>query len=204
MLKVTCNLVSKQFLMTALTESINQIVSLTEEEINAIEKEYKTVEISKGQLWMEQGKICDQVAFVVSGKLRNFYFDEAGNEVTCYFVTPNNFVSAFSSFLTNAPTHENISTLEDTVLRTISKKDLEALSDLIPKLQIFRRVIVENLFIIMEKRIMMLQSQSAHERYEKMIKENPEILLSVPLQYTASFLGITPQHLSRLRKEMQK
>ena len=190
--------------MTALTENISQIVSLTEEEITAIEKAYKSVEISKGELFIEQGKICDQVAFVVSGKLRNFYFDEAGNEVTCYFVTPNNFVSAFSSFLTNAPTHENISTLEDTVLRTISKKDLEALCDLIPKLHIFRRVIVENLFIIMEKRIMMLQSQSAHERYEKMIKENPEILLSVPLQYTASFLGITPQHLSRLRKEMQK
>lgn len=190
--------------MTALTENINQIVSLNEDEITAIEKAYNTVEISKGELFIEQGKICDQVAFVVSGKLRNFYFDEAGNEVTCYFVTPNNFVSAFSSFLTNAPTHENISTLEDTVLRTISKKDLEALCDLIPKLQIFRRVIVENLFIIMEKRIMMLQSQSAHERYEKMIKENPEILLSVPLQYTASFLGITPQHLSRLRKELAK
>ena len=190
--------------MTALTESINQIVSLTEDEITAIEKAYNTVEISKGDLFIAQGKICDQVAFVVSGKLRNFYFDEAGNEVTCYFVTPNNFVSAFSSFLTNAPTHENISTLEDTVLRTISKKDLETLSDLIPKMQIFRRVIVENLFITMEKRIMMLQSQSAHERYEKMLKENPEILLSVPLQYTASFLGITPQHLSRLRKELAK
>ena len=73
-----------------------------------------------------------------------------------------------------------------------------------PKLHIFRRIIAENLFIIMEKRIAMLQSQTAHERYEKMIKENPEILLSVPLQYTASFLGMTPQHLSRLRKEFQK
>lgn len=110
--------------MTALTESINQIVNLTEDEITAIEKAYNIVEISKGALFIEQGKICDQVAFVISGKLRNFYFDEAGNEVTCYFVTPNNFVSAFSSFLTNAPTHENISTLEDTVLRTISKKRL--------------------------------------------------------------------------------
>ena len=190
--------------MTALSESINQIVSLTEEEITTIEKAYSTIEISKGALFIEQGKICDQVAFVVSGRLRNFYFDEVGNEVTCYFVSPNNFVSAFSSFLTNAPTHENISTLEDTILRTISKKDLEALCELVPKMQIFRRVIVENLFITMEKRIMMLQSQSAHERYEKMLKENPEILLSVPLQYTASFLGITPQHLSRLRKEMAK
>jgi glycerol-3-phosphate responsive antiterminator len=56
----------------------------------------------------------------------------------------------------------------------------------------------------MEKRIFMLQSQSAHERYENMLKNNPDIILSVPLQYTASFLGITPQHFSRLRKEIQK
>ena len=153
---------------------------------------------------IKQGKVCDQVAFVVSGKLRNFYIDDAGNEVTCFFVTVDSFVSAFTSFLTNTPTHENITALEDTVLRVISKKDIEELSVLIPKMQIFRRIIAENLFIIMEKRIMMLQSQSAHERYEKMLKENPEILLSVPLQYTASFLGITPQHLSRLRKELQK
>jgi CRP-like cAMP-binding protein len=190
--------------MTALTENINQIVNLTVEEVNLIEKAYNTIEISKGKLWIEQGKVCDQVGFVVSGKLRNFYFDEVGNEVTCYFVTADNFVSAFTSFLTNAPTHENISALEDTVLRTISKKELEALCDIVPNMQIFRRIIAENLFITMEKRIMMLQSQSAHERYEKMLIENPEILLSVPLQYTASFLGITPQHLSRLRKELSK
>ena len=162
------------------------------------------MELSKGDFLIKQGKVCDQVAFVVSGKLRNFYIDDAGNEVTCFFVTADSFVSAFTSFLTNTPTHENITALEDTVLRVISKKDIEELSVLIPKMQIFRRIIAENLFIIMEKRIMMLQSQSAHERYEKMLKENPEILLSVPLQYTASFLGITPQHVSRLRKELQK
>jgi CRISPR/Cas system-associated protein Csx1 len=89
-------------------------------------------------------------------------------------------------------------------LRVISKKDLEELSVRVPKIQIFRRVIAENLFIIMEKRIAMLQSQSAYERYERILKDNPDIILSVPLQYTASFLGITPQHLSRLRKELFK
>jgi CRP-like cAMP-binding protein len=194
----------KKRTMTTLTESINQIVNLTLDEKNAIEKAFDTLNIAKGDLWVKQGKICGQVAFVVSGKLRNFYFDEGGNEVTCFFVTEDNFVSAFTSFLTNTPTHENISALEDTVLRVISKKDLEELSILVPKMQIFRRVIAENLFIIMEKRIVTMQSHSAHERYEKMLRENPEIILTVPLQYTASFLGITPQHLSRLRKELLK
>jgi CRP-like cAMP-binding protein len=86
----------------------------------------------------------------------------------------------------------------------ITKKDLEELSVAVPKMQVLRRVIAENLFITMERRIAMLQSQSAYERYENMLQDNPDIILSVPLQYTASFLGITPQHLSRLRKELQK
>ena len=93
---------------------------------------------------------------------------------------------------------------KDATLKVISKDNLEALSISVPKMHIFRRVIAENLFITMEKRIAALQSQSAAARYENMLRDNPDILLSVPLQYTASFLGITPQHLSRLRKELLK
>ena len=182
-------------------EYISQIISLSaaeKEEINAV---FKEIKLSKGELWVEEGKVCREVAFVVSGKLRNYYTDDDGHEITCYFVTADNFVSSFTSFLTNTPAHENISALEDTVLRIISKNDLERISEQIPRMHIFRRVVAENLFISMEKRIVMLQSQSAFERYEKMLKERPDIILSVPLQYIASFLGITPQHLSRLRKE---
>lgn len=190
--------------MTELTANISRIVSLTADENAAIEKAFASVEVSKGSLWIKQGRVCDQVAYVVSGKLRNYRIDEEGNEITCFFVMPDTFVSAFTSFLTNTPTNENISVLEDTVLRVITKKNLEDLSERIPRMHIFRRVVAENLFITMERRIAMLQSQSAHERYEKMLKETPEIILNVPLQYTASFLGITPQHLSRLRKEQLK
>lgn len=190
--------------MTPLTETINQIISLTNDEKAAIEKAFGSIEISKGDLWIKEGQTCDQVAFVLSGKLRSYYIDDSGNEVTCFFITPNTFVSSFTSFLTNTPTSENISALEDSAIRVISKHELEHLTALVPKMQIFRRVVAENLFILMEKRVAMLQSKSAYERYQKMLKDNPEIILSVPLQYTASFLGITPQHLSRLRKELQK
>lgn len=188
--------------MTDLTEHINRIISLTPEEKATIESAFGVREIPKGELWLQQGQVCDQVGFLVSGKLRNYYIDESGDEVTCFFVTPDSFISSFTSFLTNTPMVENISALENSVLRMISKESLETLSENIPRMHIFRRVIAENLFITMEKRIMMLQSQTAFERYETMLKENREIILSVPLQYTASFLGMTPQHLSRLRKDL--
>jgi len=67
----------------------------------------------------------------------------------------------------------------------ITKKELEILSEVIPKVHIWRRVIAENLFIVMEKRVAILQSQTANQRYERMLKENPDIILADPLQYTA-------------------
>lgn len=190
--------------MSQLTESINQMVALTSEEKEIIEKAYKTVQIPKGAFWVEQGKRCKEVGFVVSGKLRFYYHDEDGNDITCYFITEGQFMSSFTSFLTNAPARENVVTIEDTELRVINQEELEELSVLVPKMHVFRRINAENLFISMEKRVNMLQSQSAFERYEKMLHESPDIILSVPLQYTASFLGITPQHLSRIRKEITK
>lgn len=190
--------------MRSVSTFIDEIVPLTSAEKEIIENAFREIQIPKGALWIQQGTICDQVAYLVDGKMRIFYYDDAGDEVTCYFVTPDNFISSFTSFLTNTPTTENISAIESATLKVISKDKMEALSVSVPKMQIFRRVIAENLFITMEKRIAMLQSQSAAARYENMLRKNPDILLSVPLQYTASFLGITPQHLSRLRKELLK
>ena len=83
--------------MNILTENINQIVSLTTEEKSIIEKAFSIIEISKGNFWVKQGKICDQVGFVVSGRLRNYYIDESGNDITCYFVSPENFISSFTT-----------------------------------------------------------------------------------------------------------
>lgn len=186
------------------SEHINQIVWLSEDEKLKIDNAFNLVKYSKKDFWIQEGKICRKVAYVQSGTLRLFYIDELGNENTCYFIQSDNFVAAFTSFLTNTPTHENITFIEDSVLFEIAKENLEKLSDEVPKMHIFRRVVAENLYISMEKRIAMMQSKTAKERYEKMLEENPDILLNVPLQYTASFLGITPQHLSRLRKNSLK
>jgi len=190
--------------MTKASEHISRTIQLSTEEIAKIDNAFTPREYKKGEYWIGQGTVCNKVAFVQKGILRLFYIDDTGTENTCYFVNEDNFVSAFTSFLTNTPTNENITFIEDSILCEISKNDLEKLSTEVAKMQIFRRIIAENLYILMEKRIAMMQSQTAKERYEKMLEENPEIILSVPLQYTASFLGITPQHLSRLRKDTLK
>ncbi|MFC3196486.1 Crp/Fnr family transcriptional regulator [Parapedobacter deserti] len=190
--------------MSKLLENISLIIRLDAEEQKKIERAFIPASLRKGEHWITAGKVCKQVAFLHSGKLRVYYGDISGDETTCHFFMPESFVSSLTSFLTNTPSTEHITAMEDSELLNISKERLEALSDEIPKLHIWRRVIAENLFISMEKRVAMLQSKTAYERYSKMIEEDPRILLSVPLQYTASFLGITPQHLSRLRRESVK
>jgi len=186
------------------SEYINQIIALTFDEMESIENAFEDLHLKKGEFLAEEGKICRTIGFIVKGRLRNFYFDEQANEKTCFFASDNTFISSYTSFLTKTPSFENIEAIEDSQLKVISMQGLEELSNAVPKIHIFRRIMSENMYIIMEKRIQSLQSATALERYEKILKENPDIMLSVPLQYTASFLGITPQHLSRLRKNNQK
>uniref|UniRef100_UPI0004E145DD Crp/Fnr family transcriptional regulator n=1 Tax=Dyadobacter crusticola TaxID=292407 RepID=UPI0004E145DD len=170
--------------MQKLLDNITQIIDLSTVETELIIRAFYPVKVSKGQFWIREGTICNQVAFLASGKLRVHYIDSLGSEHTCYFFTAGRFISSFTSFLTGTPTVESISAIEPTVLWVIDRQQLEKLCDAIPKLHIWRRVIAENLFIEMEKRISKLQSLTAAERYDQLIGENPDIILSVPLQYT--------------------
>ncbi len=187
-----------------ITDTIDQVVNLTKDEKLSVEKYFIVKSLAKGELWIKEGQYCNHIAFINKGILRIFYNDRDGNEISCYFMHENNFISSYTSFLTLTPTKENIEAIEDVELLVINKEDLVKLSAKVPKVEIWRRIIAENLFILLERRISMLQSKTAQERYENMIKENGDIILKVPLQYTASFLGITPQHLSRLRKNTVK
>jgi len=182
------------------SEIIKQVVPLDQESSNEIDTIFSPRSLNKGDFWISEGKFCNEIAFISKGMLRVFYFDENANEISCFFMTENNFISSFTSFLTKTPTKENIQAVTAVEIYIINRENLEAASIKYPQLQIWRRVIAENLFILMERRVAMLQSTTAQQRYEEMIKNNGQLLLEVPLQYIASFLGITPQHLSRLRK----
>lgn len=188
--------------MQSMLDAIQLSVHLSDVECEMITRAFKTIEIPKGQFFIEYGQVCEHIGFIETGKIRVYYPEETGEETTCHFAMDHEFISSLTSMLTRAPSKDNFMALENTVMYTIHKDDMEALCVKIPQLHIWRRNIVENLYIMLERRISMLRNHTAQERYEMMIKENPEVILNVPLQYTASFLGITPQHLSRLRKQL--
>jgi len=178
-------------------------LSITQEEIESLISSFKPKQFSKNELIIQQGKICDFVYFVNKGIVRFFYYKDDGTEITECFHFPNSFMSAYSSFLSGEPTFENAETLEETELLVIHRSDLISLYNKYPNFEKLVRVITEKMYIELEKRIMSIHCQSAEERYLNLLKsDNPEILKKIPLKYIASYLGVSPETLSRIRKKI--
>ncbi|MFC0183117.1 cAMP-binding domain of CRP or a regulatory subunit of cAMP-dependent protein kinases [Pseudarcicella hirudinis] len=188
----------------SLKQIIKTTISIPEEDIDFMLALFKPLSLGKEGYFLKVGNRCNQVAFINSGILRNYYPNEKGEETTCHFALPNDFITSFPSLTTNNPSTENIQALSPAELLVIDKQDLEMLYEKIPATQEFGRKAAENLTITMEKRIALFLNNTAEERYHFLMKYNPILIQTVPLQYLATYLGITPQHLSRLRKNTIK
>lgn len=175
---------------------------LTEAEIARFSQSLTSKTLSKGDFLITEGTICREAAFVVSGAVRSFYYSSENEEVTYCFTFANNFLTAYSSFISQTPTQENIQALVDTELLTISKETVMQLEASSPNwLKVFKQL-AEQEYIKMERRIFLLQKESAEKRYQDLLAHSPEYLQRIPLHQLASYLGITQRHLSRIRKEL--
>ncbi len=183
----------------ALKNLFKSLAPFSEEDLETASPFFKIEAFQKNEYFSKAGRISDRIGFVGSGLFHSFYTIK-GKETTTYFQPPGTLATALASFLQMKPALENIQALETSELIVIDRKDLLNLYDENWKWQQVGRVITEQYYIIMEKRLIALQSQSAQERYENFLLEYPELLKSVPLYYIASFLGISPETLSRIRK----
>jgi CRP-like cAMP-binding protein len=158
--------------------------------------------LKKGDFFIKEGKSCKEAAFVNSGILRSFFTQESGEEITYCITFPHTLMTAYSSFITAQPTPENIQALTPTELLVIQKKDLEKLSQSGSNWIKFQKIIAEQQYIELEKRLFLFQKEKAKKRYMDLLENQPDYIQQIPLQYLASYLGITSRHLSRLRKEI--
>ena len=122
--------------------------------------------------------------------------------MTYCILFPDQLITAYSSYLTGQPTKENIQALTPVEMLLISKTDITSLSEKYPRWNLVLKTLAEQQYLELEKRIFQLQSNDALKRYSDLIAEQPELVQKVPLQYLASYLGITQRHLSRIRREM--
>ena len=156
----------------------------------------------KNTLLEPQDRKPQYLYFVGSGFMRLFYNNEEGNEVTTHLATPRNFVASYLSFIHEKPATENLATVTDCEVLRIARPNLAAIIDQSDTFKKFSIIIFEHAIAAGQARADNLATLSAEARYRKLLADQPEILRNVPVQYIASYLGIKPQSLSRIRRQI--
>ena len=182
--------------------SLNKIEEINEEEKNQLIDAFTPISCEKGEYISEYGKVNDKLAFVAKGYCRVYVIDPDGNEVTIHMAGNCDFVGAITSFLTQKPSEEYVQAVTDTAMLTITYKRLNELYSTSHKWERIGRRIMEGLFVRKQQRVISFIQLTAEERYKQLMSRKPDMILSVPNQYTASFLGITPETLSRIRAKI--
>ena len=184
--------------MQSLFNYVSGIQELSPDSKAALEQISEFQDFKKGSTVQPIGHTCRTIYFVKEGALRVYYFKDS-HEITESFEFENNFVARAESLFTGEPSRKAIEAIEDSKVIAISTVQLFALYDSHHDIERLFRKMIEKAYVRTVKRIESLQFHTAAERYAEMIREQPDVLLRVPLKMVASYLGITPESLSRIR-----
>ncbi|WP_312905851.1 Crp/Fnr family transcriptional regulator [Sphingobacterium multivorum] len=182
----------------------NNLISLNDKEQELVSTYFIPRLYRKRQYILQQGDTCTQFNFVISGCLRMYKVDEKGNTHVIYFATENWWMIDLGSFHSRTPSELNIEALEDTTVLQISYDNLISLYTEAPKFNRIFRVLIENSYIAMQNRLLQNISSTAEQRYQDFVDTYPHLINRLPQVQIASFLGITPEFLSRLRNKLGK
>jgi len=162
----------------------------------------KEAAVKKGELFIREGQVAKHQAFLLSGVMGAYNVDHKGEKHVLQIAIEGHWISDLYSFLSKEPAVYNVEAFADTKLLIITKDNFDRACNEIPIFERFFRLLMQNGLIHQQQRISNIYSDSAQSRYLKLLKEKPEIAQSVPQHYLASFLGIKPQSLSRIRKSI--
>jgi CRP/FNR family transcriptional regulator, anaerobic regulatory protein len=189
-------------MLAKLITIISQKVTLNETDVQLCGKYFESINYSKNHIVEEQDKIPEYLYFIVSGYMRLFYYDENGDENTNQINTPNDFVASYLSLIQGTPAKENLECITDCNLFRIKKQDFKDFVEQSENFKIYSLLIFENAMANTQIRANDLATLNAEQRYRKLLETQAEILQNVPIQYIASYLGMKPESLSRIRKNM--
>jgi CRP-like cAMP-binding protein len=181
-------------------QNIAKHIELTEDEKKYFFSMLKPRKIRKKQYLLQAGEVSHFENFVTKGLLRAYTVDAKGQEHIAMFAMEGWWISDLYSFLTETPATQYIDALEDTEILSIEKPDLEKLYLQVPKFDRFFRKLLQNAFVANQQRILAGISQNAEEQYLAFIKKYPSLEQRIPQHQIASFLGITPETISRIRR----
>lgn len=186
----------------SLFQYINQWIDLTSEEFDSLSGILTSKKLRKKDHIAEEGKICQNMFFALEGYVRFYHLDAKGNEITSDFYFAPSFLTSYTSFITGTPSFVNVQAMTDMEVLEFSKNDLYNLYNKHPKIERLGRLLAEHVAITSEQHLFLLLNQTAETRYRTLLKNHPQYVHTIPLQYIASYLGITQETLSRMRKSI--
>ncbi|MES2268194.1 MAG: Crp/Fnr family transcriptional regulator [Bacteroidota bacterium] len=185
-------------------EQIMPYVVFNEAEWIVFIQHLKVAHYKKKQHFVEAGKVCNYLGFILSGSVR-YYNIIDGNDITGYFSFENEMASSYKSFLTGEPAINYVQALEPSAIILVDRKNMDAMLNnpmLAYKIERFGRLVAEHYLMCYEDRVTAFITQTPEERYLKLLQTGKDILQRMPQHYIAHFLGITPVSLSRIRKRI--
>lgn len=185
-----------------LRAAVKKIVSPDDEELAAFTNSFSKKRVKKKEVLLSAGMVCRHIWFINKGLVRD-YFHRDGAEVTAGFFKEGEFITNYASFISQKPSKCYIDALEDSELIGISYDSLQTLYSCSKTWERAGRLIAEQLFLVSEQKKDGLLSNSPELQYLSMVQEQPDIIQRVPQYYIATYLGVSPEHLSRIRKKIQ-
>lgn len=186
-----------------LRKYISQFLEVNEEQWRMHQAVLTRRFLKKGEFLLRSGEVCNHVTFINKGLFRS-YMEIEGEEVTTNFAFEGNYVTEYTSFVTRQPSSEFIVAMEDAELLQMRYEDLQAAYTKAQVWERFGRLIAEYILTFVSTRNKSLLFKSPEERYLALMKERPKVMERVPQQYIASYLGIQPESLSRIRKRLME
>ena len=168
----------------------------------AIVNESEIVNVKKKTILLNAGEKSNDIYFIKSGAARVYYLDKEGTETTSWFLFENEFLISVYSFFTGQPSFEYVETLEDCTLIVLKRNTLNQLYEQFLEFNVISRKLTEYYYIRNETQANELRMLNAKERYHQLLKTNPKLINRVSLGYIASYLGISQETLSRIRKQI--
>jgi CRP-like cAMP-binding protein len=185
-----------------LFKNISEVVSLTEEELEVCKSHFQPKKLRKKQYLLQEGDTCRYTVFVEKGLLRSYTVDDKGSEHILQFAMEGWWMADLYSFLTNEPSPYHMDAIEDSELLMIDKGSWDTLLEHVPALERYFRILIQNNLIATQRRLMGALSETAEEKYIKLMRIYPECIQRVPQHMIASYLGMTRETLSRTRSQM--
>jgi len=187
-----------------LQKLVAQFAHLSQDDWDVALSKSKIISLKKGAYWVREGATCQYIGFVITGVFRIFSTIE-GKEIIAHFSFErrNPVLSAYTSFINQMPSVESIQALEDSSLLILHYEHLQKLYVERPVFERLGRLLIEQMYVLAKTRIYDLQYKTATERYTELLEKYPQIINRIAHHHVASYLGIAPESLSRLRKKLQ-